>query len=59
MYMEIADMTLEQLSSITSLLGQARLGAYMGKVGMKTYLYAVNEIELKSALDSAAGFSYV
>jgi len=59
MYMEIADMTLEQLSSITSLLGQARLGAYMEKVGRKTYLFAVDEAELRSAFDSAFSFSYV
>ena len=59
MYMEIADMTLEQLASITSLLGQARLGAYMEKVGRKTYLYTVDDSEYRSAFDSAFSFSYI
>ena len=41
MYMEIADMTLEQVSKVTSMLSNARLGAYLTTMGGHTFLYAV------------------
>lgn len=41
MYMEIADMTLEQLSKVTSMLSCARMGAYLTTVGGHTFLCAV------------------
>ena len=59
MYMEIANMTLEQVSRVTELLSQARLGAYMQKVGRKTYLYAVDKAEYESAFANAFSFDYV
>jgi hypothetical protein len=39
--MEIANMTLEQVSKVTSMLGTARLAAYLTSVGGHTFLYAV------------------
>ncbi|GEM_PF-6179068 len=50
MYMDIANMTLEQLAGITSMLSQARLHAYMEKVGDHTFLFAVPTNELEAAL---------
>ena len=50
MYMDIANMTLEQLASITSMLSQARLNAYMEKVNGHTFLFAVPQEELEAAL---------
>ena len=41
MYMDIANMTLEQVSKVTSMLSTARLGAYLTTVCERTYLYAV------------------
>ena len=41
MYMEIADMTLEQVSKVTSMLSCARMGAYLTKMGGHTFLCAV------------------
>jgi len=41
MYMDIANMTLEQVSRVTSMLSSARLGAYLTSVGGHTFLYAV------------------
>lgn len=43
MYMEIADMTLEQVSKVTSMLSSARLGAYLTSVGGHTFLCAVQD----------------
>lgn len=43
MYMEIADMTLEQVSKVTSMLSSARLGAYLTTMGGHTFLYAVQD----------------
>ena len=41
MYMDIANMTLEQVSRVTSMLSTARLGAYLMTMGGHTFLYAV------------------
>lgn len=57
MYMEIADMTLEQLASITSMLSHARLGAYMGKVSGHTYLFAIPQGEYEASLGMNLGIS--
>ncbi len=41
MYMDIASMTLEQVSKVTRMLSTARLGAYFTTVGGHTFLNAV------------------
>ena len=41
MYMDIADMTLEQVSKVTTMLTTARLGAYLTTVGGHTLLYTI------------------
>lgn len=60
MYMEVANMTLEQLNRISSMLGQARMAAHMEKVGRRTYLYAVDEEDFsQSAFGIQFGFDYI
>ncbi len=39
--MDIADMTLEQVSKVTTMLTTARLGAYLTTVGGHTLLYTI------------------
>ena len=41
MYMDIANMTLEQVSRVTSMLSTAKLSAYLTRAGGHTFLYAV------------------
>ncbi len=53
MYMEIADMTLEQVSTVTRMLSTARLGAYLTMVGGHTFLCAVPD-EQRVIWDEAA-----
>ncbi|MFA5108640.1 MAG: hypothetical protein WC492_03865 [Candidatus Micrarchaeia archaeon] len=43
MYIDIANMTLEEVSKVTSLLGSARIDAYLSKVGEHAYLYTVDK----------------
>jgi hypothetical protein len=57
MYMDIANMTLEQLARITGLLSQARLNAYMEKVGNHTFLFAIPPEEYEAAMGLSPGFS--
>ncbi len=45
MYIELANMTLEEVSKITQVLTCARLGSYLQKIGEHTYLHAFNENE--------------
>jgi len=42
MYVDIADMTLEELSAVCRSLSSARLDAYLTKVGDSAYLYTVD-----------------
>ena len=45
MYIELANMTLEEVSKITQVLTGARLGTYLQKIGEHTYLHAFDEKE--------------
>lgn len=47
MYIDIADMTLEEVSRISQALSTSRLAAYLQKVGEHAYLYAVEERDYK------------
>lgn len=47
MYIDIADMNMEEVSRITQALSSARLAAYLQKVGEHAYLYAVEEKEYR------------
>ena len=42
MYVDIADMTLEEVSRVCQSLSSARLDAYLTKVGDSAYLYTVD-----------------
>lgn len=43
MYVDIADMTLEEVSRVCQSLSSARLDAYLTKVGNNAYLYTVDK----------------
>ena len=43
MYIDIANMTLEEVGRITQLLSSARIDAYLSKVGSNAYLYTVSK----------------
>ncbi|MFH0927211.1 MAG: hypothetical protein V1822_01395 [Candidatus Micrarchaeota archaeon] len=42
MYIDIANMTLEEVSRVCQSLSSARMGAYLTKVGGSAYLYTVD-----------------
>ena len=48
MYIDLANMTLEEVSRVTQMLSGARLAAYLQKVGEHTYLYAMADSEYRS-----------
>lgn len=50
MYMDVANMTFEQLARITSMLSQAKLSAYMENMGNHTYLFAIPREEYEAAM---------
>jgi len=43
MYIDIANMTLEEVSKITRALSSARVDAYLTKMGEGAYLYTVDK----------------
>ncbi|MFH1095167.1 MAG: hypothetical protein V1728_03035 [Candidatus Micrarchaeota archaeon] len=45
MYIELANMTLEEVSKITQVLTCARLGSYLRRMGEHTYLHTFDENE--------------
>ncbi len=55
MYIDIADMTLEQVSKITQMLSTARLGAYLEKASGHAYLYAVADAEMNEVYEPVFG----
>ncbi|MFH1307171.1 MAG: hypothetical protein ABIH83_05980 [Candidatus Micrarchaeota archaeon] len=51
MYIDIANMTLEEVGKITSMLSSARVDAYLTKVGENAYLYTVAKEEHKGVIE--------
>lgn len=52
MYIDIANMTLEEVSKITQLLSSARVDAYLTKFGGHAYLYTVADEAQRGILES-------